>query len=65
MLFYVHLFDFSILLEPDKQYALTIDGMSLAYALGDHLDKLREICLKCTAVLCCRMSPLQKAKVSS
>ena len=61
---YAYFHYFRMLLEPDKQYALTIDGMSLAYALGDHLDKLREICLKCTAVLCCRMSPLQKAKVS-
>ncbi|XP_072034886.1 phospholipid-transporting ATPase IF-like isoform X2 [Amphiura filiformis] len=50
-------------LDPNQQYALTIDGMSLVYALGDHLDTLREICLKCVAVLCCRMSPLQKAKV--
>ena len=51
-------------LEPDQQYALVIDGMSLAYALGSHVEALRDICLKCSAVLCCRMSPLQKAKVS-
>ena len=51
-------------LDPNQQYALTIDGMSLVYALGEHLDTLRDICLKCVAVLCCRMSPLQKAKVS-
>ena len=27
------------------------------------IDLFRDICMKCTAVLCCRMSPAQKAEV--
>ena len=27
------------------------------------VEMFRDICMKCTAVLCCRMSPAQKAEV--
>lgn len=46
-----------------QQCALIIDGITLSYALKDHGDMLRQLCLLCVAVLCCRMSPLQKAEV--
>ena len=45
------------------KFALIIDGMSLAFALGEHSSILRNLCEKCAAVLCCRMTPLQKAEV--
>ncbi|XP_063428807.1 phospholipid-transporting ATPase IF-like isoform X5 [Mytilus trossulus] len=46
-----------------KQNALIIDGTTLSHALYDHGDILRDLCHLCVAVLCCRMSPLQKAEV--
>jgi phospholipid-translocating ATPase len=45
-------------------YALTIDGHTLAVLFAEGLDEpFREICMACDAVLCCRMSPAQKAQV--
>ncbi|XP_052104565.1 phospholipid-transporting ATPase IF-like isoform X2 [Mytilus californianus] len=46
-----------------KHNALIIDGTTLTHALYDHGDILRDLCHLCVAVLCCRMSPLQKAEV--
>nr|XP_006825887.1 PREDICTED: LOW QUALITY PROTEIN: probable phospholipid-transporting ATPase IF-like [Saccoglossus kowalevskii] len=45
------------------KHALVVDGMSLTYAVEYHCDLFRKICEACIAVLCCRMSPLQKAEV--
>lgn len=51
-------------LDPYARYALVVDGASLHFALGSDLhDIFQQFCLKCVAVLCCRMSPLQKALV--
>uniref|UniRef100_A0A672JE94 Phospholipid-transporting ATPase n=1 Tax=Salarias fasciatus TaxID=181472 RepID=A0A672JE94_SALFA len=46
------------------EYGLVINGHSLAYALerGVERDFLRTACL-CRAVICCRVTPLQKAQV--
>ncbi|KAK4106496.1 phospholipid-translocating P-type ATPase [Parathielavia hyrcaniae] len=44
--------------------ALVIDGKSLTYALEKDLEKLfLDLAIKCKAVICCRVSPLQKAMV--
>ncbi|KAF2790018.1 phospholipid-translocating P-type ATPase [Melanomma pulvis-pyrius CBS 109.77] len=44
--------------------ALVIDGKSLTYALERDLEKLfLDLAVKCKAVICCRVSPLQKALV--
>lgn len=45
------------------RHNLVIDGRSLSFALEDHSELLRSVCEKCTAVLCCRLSPIQKAQV--
>ncbi|XP_032888052.1 probable phospholipid-transporting ATPase IF isoform X1 [Amblyraja radiata] len=45
------------------QHGLVVDGISLTYALRKHEGLFMEISKSCTAVLCCRMAPLQKAKV--
>ncbi|XP_068165950.1 phospholipid-transporting ATPase ID-like isoform X2 [Antennarius striatus] len=48
----------------DGEYGLVINGHSLAYAL-DHsteLELLKTACM-CKAVICCRVTPLQKAQV--
>lgn len=47
-------------------FALIIDGQSLKYALDKSLkDKLVELGSQCKSVICCRVSPLQKAQVVS
>ncbi|CAD5116940.1 DgyrCDS5779 [Dimorphilus gyrociliatus] len=45
------------------QYALIIDGHSLAIAQKCCRELLQEVCLLASTVLCCRMSPIQKADV--
>ncbi|KAJ8409446.1 hypothetical protein AAFF_G00228470 [Aldrovandia affinis] len=45
------------------QHGLVVDGASLSLALRQHEKLFMEVCKSCSAVLCCRMAPLQKAKV--
>ncbi|EDV25711.1 uncharacterized protein TRIADDRAFT_56098 [Trichoplax adhaerens] len=45
------------------KFALVINGMSLSFALSSCQDLLLSVTKHCEAVLCCRMSPLQKAKI--
>lgn len=46
--------------------ALVIDGKCLMYALDPSLRvMLLNLSLNCSAVVCCRVSPLQKAQVRS
>lgn len=49
--------------NPDIEYALLIDGGSLAIALQHSAEKFRDLAYNCHAVLCCRLSPLQKCEV--
>jgi phospholipid-translocating ATPase len=49
--------------SPDSQFALLIDGSSLAIALEHVSEEFRDTAIQCHAVLCCRLSPLQKAEV--
>lgn len=47
-----------------EELALIIDGKSLTYALDKELAKsFLELATLCKAVVCCRVSPLQKALV--
>ncbi|XP_063066420.1 phospholipid-transporting ATPase ID [Engraulis encrasicolus] len=48
----------------EGEYGMVINGHSLAYALQDglQLEFLRAACM-CQAVICCRVTPLQKAQV--
>lgn len=47
-----------------EELALIIDGRSLAYALDKECSEtLLELAVMCKAVICCRVSPLQKALV--
>lgn len=45
--------------------ALLIDGKSLTVALKELPEKFRDVTIRCQAVLCCRLSPLQKSEVVS
>ena len=47
-----------------KKRALVIDGTTLAYALEPATkDALLELSMRCASVICCRVSPKQKAQV--
>ncbi|XP_062869728.1 phospholipid-transporting ATPase ID [Trichomycterus rosablanca] len=50
--------------KVDGEYGLVINGHSLAYGLQKDLqvELLRTACM-CQAVICCRVTPLQKAQV--
>ncbi|KAJ0676484.1 putative P-type phospholipid transporter [Helianthus annuus] len=48
-----------------QKLAFLIDGKCLMYALDPSLrSMLLSFCLNCSAVVCCRVSPLQKAQVT-
>lgn len=48
-----------------EPFALVIDGETLAYVFEmSFAERFRKIAERCEAVLCCRMSPSQKAEVS-
>jgi len=50
--------------ESGERYGLVINGNSLEYALDDSLnDKFLELATQCKGIICCRVTPLQKAKV--
>ncbi|KAI8873054.1 phospholipid-translocating P-type ATPase, partial [Ramicandelaber brevisporus] len=50
--------------DNDMPNALVIDGETLKYALDSELKALLlEVAKSCASVLCCRVSPLQKAQV--
>ncbi|KAJ1516206.1 hypothetical protein HMI54_010398 [Coelomomyces lativittatus] len=46
-----------------SETALVIEGEALKVALEECYDTLLNICLQCQHVICCRVSPLQKAQV--
>ncbi|KAI9731195.1 MAG: hypothetical protein M1834_005388 [Cirrosporium novae-zelandiae] len=49
---------------PGPTHAIVIDGDSLGVVLGDRLrQKFLLLCKQCRSVLCCRVSPSQKAAV--
>ena len=48
----------------DAQNDLALDGKSLTFALEKDISKtFLELAIMCKAVICCRVSPLQKALV--
>ena len=50
--------------QDDRKYALVIDGVTLKYALEDATrNKVLSIGMQCASVICCRVSPKQKAEV--
>uniref|UniRef100_A0A673XCY6 Phospholipid-transporting ATPase n=1 Tax=Salmo trutta TaxID=8032 RepID=A0A673XCY6_SALTR len=62
----------SLLSVDCQDYGLIIDGATLSAVLkpspessgsGNYREIFLEICRNCSAVLCCRMAPLQKAQI--
>ena len=50
--------------EEQETYALVVNGHSLVYGLDESLEELLlAVASQCQAVICCRVTPLQKAMV--
>ena len=47
-----------------EQFGLVVDGKTLVTVMDQFSELFLKVCLECEAVLCCRMSPMQKAEVS-
>lgn len=61
-----HIVGFGDQLKKENDAALIIDGKTLIYALTPDLRKdFLDLCISCKSVICCRVSPSQKAEVSS
>ncbi|KAI0542746.1 hypothetical protein GGR58DRAFT_451816 [Xylaria digitata] len=51
---------------PSPTHALVVDGFTLKWVLDERIkQKFLILCKQCAAVLCCRVSPAQKAAVVS
>lgn len=51
--------------DPHAAFALIIDGKTLTYALAyDMKHHFLNLAVSCASVICCRVSPKQKALVS-
>lgn len=58
--------EFGDQLKRENEAALIIDGKTLIYALTPDLRKdFLDLCISCKSVICCRVSPSQKAEVST
>jgi len=50
--------------DPHAAFALIIDGKTLTYALEDEMKyQFLALAVDCASVICCRVSPKQKALV--
>ena len=50
--------------DPYAAFALIIDGKTLTYALEDDVkNQFLSLAVDCASVICCRVSPKQKALV--
>jgi phospholipid-transporting ATPase len=59
-----HSADFGDQLRKHNEVALVIDGKTLKYALScDVRREFLDLCVSCNVVICCRVSPIQKAEV--
>ncbi|XP_053972565.1 phospholipid-transporting ATPase IF [Hylaeus volcanicus] len=52
-----------IRLEPYKHYGLLIDGSSISVAMKTCPEDFGTVALACEAVVCCRLTPLQKSEI--
>lgn len=48
--------------QDEGNYGLVVDGSSLQILLDNLKDDFYSVCSRCIAVVCCRMSPKQKAE---
>ncbi|CAL4073612.1 unnamed protein product, partial [Meganyctiphanes norvegica] len=56
--------DFGEQLKCENEDALIVDGKTLIYCLTPDLKKdFLDVCISCKSIICCRVSPSQKAEV--
>ncbi|KAK4886421.1 hypothetical protein RN001_002692 [Aquatica leii] len=56
--------DLGVNLEKQNEIALIVEGKTLKYALScDLRSDFLKLCVSCKVVVCCRVSPMQKAEV--
>lgn len=60
---HLRIFERELNRKPEQEFALLIDGTSLSLVLQCCPEKFRDLSIRCHAVLCCRLSPLQKCEV--
>ncbi|KAK9875763.1 hypothetical protein WA026_009559 [Henosepilachna vigintioctopunctata] len=59
-----HIVDMEEPLAKHEELALIVDGKTLKYALSFELrNDFLKLCISCKVVICCRVSPMQKAEV--
>ncbi|XP_045479978.1 probable phospholipid-transporting ATPase IA isoform X7 [Harmonia axyridis] len=59
-----HLMDLGDPIGKHQETALIVDGKTLKYALSCELrNDFLKLCINCKVVICCRVSPMQKAEV--
>ncbi|KAK3912291.1 putative phospholipid-transporting ATPase IA [Frankliniella fusca] len=59
-----HIADFGEHLKKPNHAALVVDGHTLKYALTHDLQRdFLDLCISCKVVVCCRVSPMQKAEM--
>lgn len=59
-----HTAEFGEHLRKQNNVALVVDGTTLKYALSCDLRReFLDLCISCKVVICCRVSPIQKAEV--
>ncbi|CAG0884439.1 unnamed protein product, partial [Darwinula stevensoni] len=59
-----HVNDFGDQLRKDNDCALIVNGKTLKYALSAEMRKdFMDLCISCKSVICCRVSPMQKAEI--
>ncbi|EFN88498.1 Probable phospholipid-transporting ATPase IF [Harpegnathos saltator] len=56
-------FERKVKLEPHKQYGLIIDGTSMTMTMQNCPELLKTVGMACEAVVCCRLTPLQKSEI--
>lgn len=49
--------------DQEVEMGMVIDGHSLGFALHDHTEEFLRLGRACRSVICCRVTPLQKALV--
>ncbi|CAK9154039.1 unnamed protein product [Ilex paraguariensis] len=51
--------------DPHAAFAIIIDGKTLTYALEDDMkNQFLKLAVDCASVICCRVSPMQKALIT-
>ncbi|XP_055298222.1 phospholipid-transporting ATPase 11C isoform X2 [Sitodiplosis mosellana] len=60
---HMDMLDDQLILFPYRPYSLLVDGASLSLLMKHCPERFRDLAMKCQAVLCCRLSPLQKCQV--